>query len=287
MKKLLAVILAVTAVLGTGCSKSESNSGGSESTAGKSAVQENNENTENGSDETFDDSAAQSENSIEQAKAVVKLYLRSGNAEYDSSMLNLMTESFGETYKNMKQSMGHDEQYEETEELPLDGLTFDFDEEKCREIEGVNIPEKYDRAVEIFVTVSYENEEEIKSSQQYAIVVEIEGEWKICFAGSQALAYSDGILQDENSQGAMEKAKLVFEAAQKAYDELSADKEYTFEYMNYISTEKDKFIQLTKENLDEELKNSYFTLFLADGKLSYVVWSEAVGDELAVTYPAE
>lgn len=282
MKRLLALMLVFTAIFCTACSDSGKNTEKTEDSKSVSYSSDNGE-TESASAE-IQSGSEQSDEYISQAKGVFKLYLRSGNAEYDSSMLKLMTASFGEKYKNMKQSMGNDEHYDE-EALPLEGLKFAFDDEKCREIEGVNIPEKYDRAVELFVTVLYDNSGEQKTSQQYAIVVEIDGEWKICFAGSQSLAYADGILQNENSKNALKEAKAVYDAAQTAYNELSKDNEYKFQYMNYISTENDKFIDLIKENLDDSLKDSYFTVFMSDGKLSYVVWSKSMGDQVAVTYP--
>ena len=43
-------------------------------------------------------------------------------------------------------------------------------------------------------------------------------------------------------------------------------------YMNYISTETDKFIEKIKEQLPDELKDTYFTVFIDEGKLDYVVW---------------
>ena len=44
--------------------------------------------------------------------------------------------------------------------------------------------------------------------------------------------------------------------------------------MNYISTETDKFIEKIKEQLPDELKDTYFTVFIDEGKLDYVVWSQ-------------
>lgn len=55
--------------------------------------------------------------------------------------------------------------------------------------------------------------------------------------------------------------------------------------MNYISTETDKFIEKIKEQLPEELKDTYFTVFIDEGKLDYVVWSQEAGSEITVTYP--
>ena len=55
--------------------------------------------------------------------------------------------------------------------------------------------------------------------------------------------------------------------------------------MNYISTETDKFIEKIKEQLSDELKDTYFTIFIDEGKLDYVVWSQEAGSEITVTYP--
>ena len=143
-----------------------------------------------------------------------------------------------------------------------------------------------DRAAELYVTIAYDSSEgEVTSSQYILMVLDKDNDWKVCFAGSKAQAYADGIITDENSEKAEANAQAVYEAAEKAVKELSKDKSYKFEYMNYISTETDKFIEKIKEQLPDELRDTYFTVFIDEGKLDYVVWSQEAGSEITVTYP--
>ena len=51
------------------------------------------------------------------------------------------------------------------------------------------------------------------------------------------------------------------------------------------ATAKDKFVEKIKEQLPDELKDTYFTVFIDEGKLDYVVWSQEAGSEITVTYP--
>lgn len=150
----------------------------------------------------------------------------------------------------------------------------------------MNISEEYSKAAELYVTIAYDSSEgEVTSSQYILMVLDKDNDWKVCFAGSKAQAYADGIITDENSEKAEANAQAVYEAAEKAVTELSKDKSYKFEYMNYISTETDKFIEKIKEQLPDELKDTYFTVFIDEGKLDYVVWSQEAGAEITVTYP--
>ena len=221
---------------------------------------------------------------LAEAKDVAAMYLKAANAEFDQSMVKLMTDDYAAEYEYMKKNMGGDDVHGEDEQLS--GVKYSFDKDKCGFIDKVNISEEYSKAAELYVTVAYDSSEgEVTASQYILMVLDKNNDWKICFAGSKAQAYAEGIITDENSQKAENDAQTVYEAAQKAAEELSKDKDYKFEYMNYISTESDRFIQKIKEQLPDELKDTYFTVFIDDGKLDYVVWSQEPGAEITVTYP--
>lgn len=221
---------------------------------------------------------------LEEAKDVAAMYLKAANAEFDQSMVKLMTDDYAADYEYMKKNMGGDNEYGDDEQLS--GVRYSFDKDKCGFIDKVNISEEYSKAAELYVTVAYDSSEgEVTSSQYLLMVLDKDNDWKVCFAGSKAQAYADGIITDENSEKAEANAQAVYEAADKAVKELSKDKDYKFEYMNYISTETDTFIEKIKEQLPDELKDSYFTVFIDDGKLDYVVWSQEAGAEITVTYP--
>lgn len=281
MKKITAVAALLCAAGMTGCSLggSDGDKAQTSADAGGEAV----------SQETRTDHNVSSEEEpadpLAEAEEVAAMYLKAANAEFDQSMVKLMTDDYAAEYEYMKQNIGHDDEYGDEEEQ-LSGVKYNFDKEKSGFIDKVNIEEEYSKAAELYVTVSYDSSEgDVTSSQYILTVLDKDNDWKVCFAGTKAQAYTDGIITDENSEAAFANAQIVFESAQKAYDELSKDKDYKFDYLNYISTEKDKFIEKIKSELPDELKESYFTVFLDNGKLDYVVWSEQMGAEISVTYP--
>ena len=51
------------------------------------------------------------------------------------------------------------------------------------------------------MTIAYDSSEgEVTSSQYILMVLDKDNDWKVCFAGSKAQAYADGIITDENSE---------------------------------------------------------------------------------------
>lgn len=234
-------------------------------------------------DDTTTDSIEKAD-PLTEAEDVAALYLKAANAEFDQSMVKLMTDDYAADYEYMKQHMGNDNEYGTDEQLS--GVRYSFDKEKSGFIDSVNISEEYSKAAELYVTIAYDSSEgEVTSSQYILMVLDKDNDWKVCFAGTKAQAYAEGIISDDDSKKAEANAQAVYEAADKAVAELSKDKSYKFDYMNYISTEDDKFITKIKELLSDDLKDTYFTVFLDEGKLDYVVWSQQAGDEITVTYP--
>lgn len=278
MKKIIFAAAILSAGIMTGCSLSFD---GTDSSQPAENVQgSENAVTTQGTDTESEEAA----DPLEEAKDVAAMYLKAANAEFDQSMVKLMTDDYAADYEYMKKNMGGDNEYGEDEQIS--GVRYSFDKDKCGFIDKVNISEEYSKAAELYVTIAYDSSEgEVTSSQYILMVLDKDNDWKVCFAGSKAQAYADGIITDENSERAEANAQAVYEAADKAVKELSKDKSYKFEYMNYISTETDKFIEKIKEQLPDELKDTYFTVFIDEGKLDYVVWSQEAGSEITVTYP--
>lgn len=228
---------------------------------------------------------AVSDNPIVNAENVLNQYMKYANFEFNESMLKLMTPTMQKQYKETIENQAHDHAYDEHEEDMLTEVSFVADKDKSIVLESVNIPEEYLTAVELFGNVYYKNKGEEASDDGYAIVVEVaKNDWKIAYVGTKSHAYLSGIISDNESQKADNNAKVVYEAAEKAYDSIKDD--YDFKYMNYICTEKDKFVEEIKKNLSDDLKDTYFTVFMADGKLDYVLWSEENGSEVVVKYPS-
>ena len=245
MKKIIFAAAILSAGIMTGCSLSfdgTDNSQPAENVQGsENAV------TTQGTDTESEEAA----DPLEEAKDVAAMYLKAANAEFDQSMVKLMTDDYAADYEYMKKNMGGDNEYGEDEQIS--GVRYSFDKDKCGFIDKVNISEEYSKAAELYVTIAYDSSEgEVTSSQYILMVLDKDNDWKVCFAGSKAQAYADGIITDENSEKAEANAQAVYEAAEKAVKELSKDKSYKFEYMNYISTETDKFIE-KKKVLSEKL----------------------------------
>lgn len=214
---------------------------------------------------------------------VVVTYLRAANAEFDRSMIELMTDDYAAQYEYMKENMGHDDEY--ADDGGEQEFKYEFDHEKSGFIDEVNVDESYSKACEIYVTVTYGEQQEPTSQYLLLILDDKDNSWKICFAGTKEQAYTAGLIKDERSDQAMAQAKTVYEAAEAAYAELKETDDYKFEYMNYISTEDDEFINRIKEILPADLKASYFTVLLDGDKLDHIVWGENINSDLMVTYP--
>ena len=214
---------------------------------------------------------------------VVVTYLRAANAEFDRSMIKLMTDDYAAQYEYMKENMGHDDEY--ADDGGEQEFKYEFDHEKSGFIDEVNVDESYSKACEIYVTVTYGEQQEPTSQYLLLILDDKDNSWKICFAGTKEQAYTAGLIKDERSDQAMAQAKTVYEAAEAAYAELKETDDYKFEYMNYISTEDDEFINRIKEILPADLKASYFTVLLDGDKLDHIVWGENINSDLMVTYP--
>ncbi len=214
---------------------------------------------------------------------VVVTYLRAANAEFDRSMIKLMTDDYAAQYEYMEENMGHDDEY--ADDGGEQEFKYEFDHEKSGFIDEVNVDESYSKACEIYVTVTYGEQQEPTSQYLLLILDDKDNSWKICFAGTKEQAYTAGLIKDERSDQAMAQAKTVYEAAEAAYAELKETDDYKFEYMNYISTEDDEFINRIKEILPADLKASYFTVLLDGDKLDHIVWGENINSDLMVTYP--
>ncbi len=216
---------------------------------------------------------------------VVVTYMRAANAEFDRSMTKLMTDAYAAKYEYTKENMGHDHDYEgEHEEQDF---KYEFDHEKSGFIDWVNVEEDYIKACEIYITVTYGEDQQPVSQYLVLIQDEEDKKWKICFAGSKQQAYTEGLIKDERSEKALDSAKAVYEAVSAVHDELASDEEYEFKFINYISTEDDEFVNRIKDTLPEELKTSYFTVFLDGQELDHIVWGESIDSDLMVTYPTE
>lgn len=280
MKKISAILAAVILCLSAaGCN--EKNSGGVSD--GKSPNTGSlSESVSKEPDESMGNSV--SDDPIENAEYVLGQYMKYANFEFDESMLKLMTSEMQEQYRDTMKNQGHDHGYDEHEENMLSDVSFTADREQSKILESVNIKDEYITAVELIGTVSYKNRGKEASYDGYAIVIETPGhEWKIAYAGTKSQAYLAGIIADDKSDKADSNAAAVYEAAEKACTAL--DGKYEFKYMNYISTENDDFVNEIKKGLPEELNETYFTVFITDGKLDYVLWSENMSSETVGRYP--
>lgn len=275
-KKSLCAVCAAVMLVFSGCSL-----GGESSTAEEN---QQTSQTETQQAEPVDAEAEEPEEDPMLApERVVVTYLRAANAEFDRSMIKLMTDDYAAQYEYMKENMGHDDEY--ADDGGEQEFKYEFDHEKSGFIDEVNVDESYSKACEIYVTVTYGEQQEPTSQYLLLILDDKDNSWKICFAGTKEQAYTAGLIKDERSDQAMAQAKTVYEAAEAAYAELKETDDYKFEYMNYISTEDDEFINRIKEILPADLKASYFTVFLDGDKLDHIVWGENINSDLMVTYP--
>ena len=229
-----------------------------------------------------EDSSEQTDPLLEPEKVVVT-YMRAANAEFDRSMTKLMTDDYAAQYEYTKENMGHDHDY--AEEADHQEFKYEFDHEQSGFIDWVNVEEDYIKACEIYITVTYGEDQAPVSQYLVLIQDEEDKQWKICFAGSKQQAYTEGLIKDERSEAALDSAKAVYEAVKAVHDEMTADKDFKFEFINYISTEDDDFIKRIKDTLPAELRTSYFTVFLDGQELDYIVWGESIDSDLMVTYP--
>lgn len=273
---------AVIALSASGCNENNVNN---DSAAFSSAAESVTENGGGNQDNSVGGNSV-SDDPIENAEYVVGQYMKYANLEFDESMLKLMTSEMQEQYKDTVENQGHDHGYDDNEENMLSDVSFTADREQSQILESVNIKDEYITAVELIGTVSYKNQGKEASYKGYAIVIETPGhEWKIAYAGTKSQAYLAGIIADDESDKADSNAAAVYEAAEKACTAL--DGKYEFKYMNYISTENDDFVNEIKKNLPEELIDTYFTVFITDGKPDYVLWSEDMSSETVGQYPKD
>lgn len=276
-KKSLCAVCAAVMLVFSGCSL-----------GGESSTAEENQQTSQTETQQAEPVDAEAEEPEEEdpmlaPERVVVTYLRAANAEFDRSMIKLMTDDYAAQYEYMKENMGHDDEY--ADDGGEQEFKYEFDHEKSGFIDEVNVDESYSKACEIYVTVTYGEQQEPTSQYLLLILDDKDNSWKICFAGTKEQAYTAGLIKDERSDQAMAQAKTVYEAAEAAYAELKETDDYKFEYMNYISTEDDEFINRIKEILPADLKASYFTVFLDGDKLDHIVWGENINSDLMVTYP--
>ncbi len=232
------------------------------------------------------ESDAVSDDPIENASYVVDQYMKYANFEFNESMLKLMTPTMQKSYKDAMENEAHDHGFDEHDEDMLTGVTFVADKENSKILDKINIEEDYKTAVELVGYVLFKDKGEEQADDVYAILIETqENNWQIAFIGDKNQAYFAGIIEDEKSAEAIKNAESVYNAAQKACESL--DGKYEFNYLNYVSSEKDKFVDEIKKNLSDDLKDSSFTVFMKDQNLDYVVWSENSKSNVIVRYPVE
>ena len=176
MKKITAVAALLCAAGMTGCSL-----GGSDGDKAQTSADAGGEVV---SQETRTDHNVSSEEEpadpLAEAEEVAAMYLKAANAEFDQSMVKLMTDDYAAEYEYMKQNIGHDDEYGDEEEQ-LSGVKYNFDKEKSGFIDKVNIEEEYSKAAELYVTVSYDSSEgDVTSSQYILTVLDKDNDWKVC-----------------------------------------------------------------------------------------------------------
>ncbi len=218
---------------------------------------------------------------ITAAAEVFSQYLVYANHDFSMSMFELMTPTMREQYNStLKSAAGDHGNVQPTGNVTTD-VSFSPETEASSVIGRINIPEEHLRCVELVGKINYRYLGTKTESDGYALVIETpEHEWKLAFAGTKQLAYLNGYISDDDSKQAEANAKLVFETAVKVK---SALKDHEFRFMNYLSTEKDEFVEEIKKELPEELKGSYFMIFLENGEVSRVMWA-AKSDGLTMQY---
>ena len=181
MKKIIFAAAILSAGIMTGCSLSFN---GTDSSQPAENVQgSENAVTTQGTDTESEEAA----DPLEEAKDVAAMYLKAANAEFDQSMVKLMTDDYAADYEYMKKNMGGDNEYGEDEQIS--GVRYSFDKDKCGFIDKVNISEEYSKAAELYVTIAYDSSEgEVTSSQYILMVLDKDNDWKVCFAGSNRSA---------------------------------------------------------------------------------------------------
>ena len=151
MKKIIFAAAILSAAVMTGCSLSFDGTDSSQPAenvqGSENAVTTQGNNTE--SEEAADP--------LEEAKDVAAMYLKAANAEFDQSMVKLMTDDYAADYEYMKKNMGGDNEYGEDEQIS--GVRYSFDKDKCGFIDKVNISEEYSKAAELYVTIAYDSSE--------------------------------------------------------------------------------------------------------------------------------
>ena len=108
MKKIIFAVAILSAAVMTGCSLSFD---GTDSSQPAENVQgSENAVTTQGTDTESEEAA----DPLEEAKDVAAMYLKAANAEFDQSMVKLMTDDYAADYEYMKKNMGGDNEYGET-----------------------------------------------------------------------------------------------------------------------------------------------------------------------------
>ena len=187
MKKIIFAAAILSAAVMTGCSLSFD---GTDSSQPAENVQgSENAVTTQGTDTESEEAAE--ERSTTQNSEAPGMASRLLRASY--RMVKLMTDDYAADYEYMKKNMGGDNEYGEDEQIS--GVRYSFDKDKCGFIDKVNISEEYSKAAELYVTIAYDSSEgEVTSSQYILMVLDKDNDWKVCFAGSKAQAYADGII---------------------------------------------------------------------------------------------
>ena len=165
MKKIIFAAAILSAGIMTGCSLSFD---GTDSSQPAENVQgSENAVTTQGTDTESEEAA----DPLEEAKDVAAMYLKAANAEFDQSMVKLMTDDYAADYEYMKKNMGGDNEYGEDEQIS--GVRYSFDKDKCGFIDKVNISEEYSKAAELYVTIAYDSSEGEVTSSQYILMLSL------------------------------------------------------------------------------------------------------------------
>ena len=112
MKKIIFAAAILSAAVMTGCSFDFG--GGTESSQPAENVQGGQTTAVTEGADTESEEAA---DPLEEAKDVAAMYLKAANAEFDQSMVKLMTDDYAADYEYMKKNMGGDNEYGDDEQL--------------------------------------------------------------------------------------------------------------------------------------------------------------------------
>ncbi len=272
IRRLTAAMAAVLALSLCACSLTE-NDTSSEAPAQTEAV--------SAAAPVSDDSTEQTDPMLEPKKVAVT-YMKAQGKGFDEELTKIMSDYYAARYEYLM-STDPGEQFEYNE----DDFKFEFDHDNCGFIAKVNVEESYDKACGLAVTATYG--EGVEPVSKYIVLIQdsSDKQWKICYVGTKADAYLSKTIEDEYSQKIMDNAKAVYDAAQNAFDELSKSEDYEFEFINYLSSEDDEFIKRIKDQLPDDVKDTYFAVFLDDGKLDHILWGETVDSQIIIEYPTE